>query len=147
MNKTKKYHYKVLGAVLTVALIVGLGSLNINSNLLQGKLTLNTEIDNFQVQVLTEDVKPGEEVELKINQDGKAKPLPAGWEVQVTYFTSPQIESLYASTEATAKAQITKTNDSTYTFYAPEAEGLYKVSLLDEEGQTASVLTKLNVLK
>lgn len=141
----KQFKFKILGATLTVLLIMIIGVQTTDLEGLKGQITLHPNLEQIvpqQLDIKTDNVAPGELIEIQlVGSDEKPTTLPKDWSLEVSYFPQANIESVVAST-------IEKTiilEDTTYKFNAPTEENLYKIALKNDQGQIVGFLGKLNV--
>lgn len=145
MKQKQKFHYKVIGAISTAAFIMMMGVFTIDTSYLSGKLTLRENIAKSQpqtVEVAVDTVEPGELIEIQLlDNENQVTTLPENWEIRVSYFPQANVET----TVITSAAGDIANDAELYTFSAPEKEALYKITLIDQDGQVVGVLGRIQV--
>lgn len=121
---------------------------SVNLGLIGGQLTGKVSITNPQnIEISSQEVKANDLVKINLtDDDGKNADLPKDWNIKVTNFVAPGVETTVASTNPEdAKIIITRGKLGEYSFAAPIAPSLYGIFLVDGEDQLQASLAEIKV--
>jgi len=121
---------------------------SVNLGLIQGQLSGKVSITNPQaIEISAGDVHPDDLVTVELfGDDGKNADLPQDWQIKVTYFIAPGVETTVASTNSEdASILISREKLGNYTFKAPHTPALYGIFLIDGEDQLQASLAEIKV--